>query len=184
MDASSDGGERFDDLLSGLAAELEARDAAEDDALAAELARAEVAEVTLLDRLRAAARVTIEVVDHGPVVGSVDDVGSDAVFLVADDGDWALPIWGISAVIGLTDASTPPGSALSRRGFAARMRGWQVDALPVRVLRVGAAPLTGTIARVGADHLDLAEHDPGEPARGGSRRAAIPFSAIGAVNRR
>lgn len=177
---------RFDALLPGIAAEMAARDAAGDDVLAADLALAEVAQVGLLDRIRAVESVVIEVIGHAAVGGRVLGVGRDVVLLRADDAEWAIPLWGMGAVVGLSASAVVPASARDRLGFSAILREWADAQAPVRLARVGAAPLTGTIDRVGRDHLDLAEHDPGEPRRPGSVRriAAVPLGAISGMSRR
>ncbi len=186
VDELNDDDARFDDLLPGIAAEMAARDAAGDDVLAAELALAEVAQVDLLDRLRAAGSVVVEVVGHGAVGGRVVEVGRDVVVLRADDAEWAIPLWGMGTLVGLTALATPPSSPRDRLGFAAVVREWAADGVPVRLARVGAAPLTGSIDRVGRDHLDLAEHDPGEPRRADAvrRLAAVPLAAVSGLSRR
>lgn len=186
VDQPSDDDARFDALLPGIAAEMEARDAAGDDVLAADLAMAEVAQVGLLDRVRAAESVAIEVIGHAAVGGTVVGVGRDVVVLRTDDAEWAIPLWGMGAVVGLTANVVAPAAARDRLPFCAVLREWSEDQSPVRLARAGAAPLTGTIVRVGRDHLDLAEHDPGEPRHPGSVRriATVPLAAISGASRR
>lgn len=186
MDEARTGDERSPDdvdaLLAGLADQAAALEAVYDDAAAEDLARAARAEIPLLDRLRAAASVTIEVIDHGTVAGMVLDVGRDVVVVNATDGTWAIHRTGIAAVIGASDAAAGPGGAAARLGLASIARAWARERGVVRVIRRGAVPLDGTIDRVGADHLDLAEHDPGTPRLGAQvrRSVAVPFDVISA----
>ncbi len=128
----------------------------------------------------------MEIVDGGQVAGLVAAVGRDVVVLAADDGDWAIPAWGISAVIELGAGAREATSPSERLGFASVLRAWARQRSVVRVLRVGSGPLDGTVDAVGADHLDLAEHDPGEPRRSEAvrRRVTVPLGAIAALRRR
>jgi hypothetical protein len=66
------------------------------------------------------------------------------------------------------------------------IRSWARDREVVRVFRAGGAPLDGTIDAVGADYVDIAEHDPGEPRRTDAVRrvATVPVSVVTAVRRR
>jgi len=184
------GDERSDDvvsaLLAGLEAQAQAMDAASDDAAAEDLARAERAQIPLLDRLRAADAIVIDVVDHGPVAGAVIDVGRDVAIIESADGTWAVPAWGMAAVIGAPSTALSAGEIGGRLGLASVARAWARERSVVRVLRRGAAPLDGTIDRVGADHLDLAEHDPGMPRTSEQvrRSVAVPLRSITALRRR
>lgn len=186
VDEPISGSARFDDLLAGILAEAEAADAASMDADIAEMERAARAESRLLDRVRGQRQASVELVGGGQVAGLIAAVGRDVVVMAADDGDWVIPAWGMAAVIdlrgGLREAATPS----ERLGFASVARAWARQRSVVRVLRVGAGPLDGTIDAVGADHLDLAEHDPGEPRRSEAvrRRVTVPLGAIAALRRR
>lgn len=177
---------RFDELLAGIAAEVEAADAAALDADFAEMERAARAEVHLLDRLRSQRFAAIEVAGGSLVRGLVAAVGRDVVVLAAEDGDWAIPAWGIAAVIDVDPGSREAMSPSERLGLASVARAWARQRSVVRLLRVDAGPLDGTIDAVGADHLDLAEHDPGEPRRPDAvrRHAVVPLAAIAAIRRR
>ena len=177
---------RFDDLLAGIVAEADAADAAALDADIAEVERAVRAESRLLDRLRAQRMASIEIVGGGQVSGLVAAVGRDVVVIAADDGDWAIPAWGMAAVIELSGGAREALSPSERLGLASVVRAWARQRSVVRVLRVGAGPLDGTIDAVGADHLDLAEHDPGEPRRAEAvrRQVSIPLGAVAALRRR
>lgn len=186
MEEAGSNDARFDALFSGLEAQARAAQAADDDIAAAEAERAAWSEVDLLDRLRATGSVVIEVADHGPVGGLVIEVGSDVIVIEADDGQWAIPRWGIVAAIGTGDTVESPSAVGSRLGFAALAREWSAQRSIVRVMRRGGAPLDGTIDRVASDHLDLAEHDPGVPRRPAEvrRSLALPFGVITAMRRR
>ena len=177
---------RFDDLLVGILAEAEAADAASMDADIAEVERATRAELRLLDRLRGQRQASIEIVGGGQVTGLIAAVGRDVVVMAANDGDWVIPAWGVAAVIELGFGAREAASPSERLGFASVARAWARQRSVVRVLRTGAGPLDGTIDAVGADHLDLAEHDPGEPRRPEAvrRRLTVPLGAIAALRRR
>jgi len=186
VDEPSSAAARFDDLLAGIAAEAEAADAAALDADIAEVERAVRAESRLLDRLRAQRMAHIEIAGGGQVRGLVAAVGRDVVVIAADDGDWAISAWGMAAVIELSGGAREAFSPSERLGLASVARAWARQRSVVRVLRVGAGPLDGTIDAVGADHLDLAEHDPGEPRRAEAvrRQVSIPLGAVAALRRR
>jgi len=186
VDEPSSAAARFDDLLAGIVAEADAADAAALDADIAEVERAVRAESRLLDRLRAQRMVSIEIVSGGQVSGLVAAVGRDVVVIAADDGDWAISAWGMAAVIEMSGGAREAFSPSERLGLASVARAWARQRSVVRVLRVGAGPLDGTIDAVGADHLDLAEHDPGEPRRAEAvrRQVSIPLGAVAALRRR
>ena len=186
VDEAISGAARFDNLLAGILAEAEAADAAALDADIAEVERAVRAESRLLDRLRAQRRVALDIVGMGTLVGDVAVVGRDVVVLAADDGDWAVPIWGIAAVIDPTPGVLVAQRPSERLGLTAIARSWARQRCSVRVVRLNAVPLDGTLDAVGADHLDLAEHDPGEPRRPESvrRLATIPLGNVAAIRRR
>ena len=186
VDEPSSAAARFDELLAGIVAEADAADAAALDADIAEVERAVRAESRLLDRLRAQRMASIEIVGGGQVRGLVAAVGRDVVVIAADDGDWAIPAWGMAAVIELSAGAREALSPRERLGLASVARAWARQRSVVRVLRVGAGPLDGTIDAVGADHLDLAEHDPGEPRRieAVRRQVSIPLGAVAALRRR
>lgn len=186
MDEPISASARFDDLLAGIIAETDAADAAARDADIAEVERAVRAESRLLDRLRAQRAVRIEIAGGAQVSGMVAAVGRDVVVLAADDGDWAIPVWGLVAVVDLPSSAREAAAPSERLGFASVARAWARQRSVVRVLRVGAGPLDGTIDAVGADHVDLAEHDPGEPRRPDAvrRHVSIPVGAVAALRRR
>lgn len=186
MDEPSSGSDRFDALLAGIEAEAEAADAAALDADIAEVERAARAESRLLDRLRAQRQVSLEVLGGGIVSGLVAMVGRDVVVLAADDGDWAVATWGIAAVVNPEPGAEMPRTVSERLGLASVARSWARQRAVVRVVRVAAAPLDGTIDAVGSDHLDLAEHDPGEPRHSDAvrRQVVIPLGAVSAIRRR
>ena len=186
VDEPISGSARFDDLLAGILAEAEAAEAASMDADIAEVERAARAESRLLDRLRGQRQASVEIAGGGQVTGLIAAVGRDVVVLAADDGDWVIPAWGVAAVIELGGGAREAASPSERLGFASVARAWARQRSVVRVLRMGAGPLDGTIDAVGADHLDLAEHDPGEPRRVEAvrRRVTVPLGAVAALRRR
>jgi hypothetical protein len=71
----------------------------------------------------------------------------------------------------------------SRLGLPYALRGVARDRAPVTMLLREGTSVTGTIDRVGADFVDLAEHAPGEPRRAAAIRGArtLPLAALAFV---
>ncbi|MEZ5117130.1 MAG: hypothetical protein R2737_12770 [Candidatus Nanopelagicales bacterium] len=183
--------DRFERLFEDLESRADAQQRAEDDALGDELARDAARRVTLVDRLRAVdGEVAAVVRGVGAVRGRITEVGADVLVLGATDGsEWAVPVAAVLWVDGLgaraVDADAA-GPVAARLGFAALVRRWSRDRLPVTVHLVEGGALTGTPDRAAADHLDLAEHELDEPRRPEAVRrvVAVPFGAIAALRRR
>jgi hypothetical protein len=172
MDASDT---RWSDLAADLDALADAHEAAESDAIVAELTRAEHATTGLADRFRAATgtAVVVDLPDGEPVRGIVREAADTWILL---DGAprspqrHLIPLGAVDGVSGLGPRSVPA----PRREVAitSRFRELQRDRRAVLVRTRGRIS-RGRIDRVGADHLDLQVLD-GE--RGGVR--VVPFAAL------
>ncbi len=186
----------FDDLEGQLAAEWEAERAA----LESEAERLRLARVDLRTRVAALAAnaegpVGIRLSDGSSLDARIAAVGAD--WIAAPDADgarrlWLVPLWslrGVQAAHGdLLRSARPPERAdplAERVSFALALR----DLARRRVgVALGMAStgsdaggtVTGTIDRVGADHLDLALHDAGAPRRAADVRAyrLLPLAAV------
>lgn len=175
-----------------LAAEAEAGLTAEEDAELEDRVRAGTAEVLVLDRLRACAWVTLRMAGGLSLAGQLSQVGADALLLqvppgqAAAAGEWIVAVTALTEVVGLGAAAAPPRGTGSRLGLPSWTRAWARERSIVRLHRLHDAAVEGTIDRVGADHLDLAVHDPGLPRREANvrRYACVPFSAISGMHRR
>lgn len=174
-------------------ADLEGQlDRARADELAAEVAdrtRAEAASIRLVDRLRGAVGHPVRVSLRGglSVSGELRRVGPDWL-LMAETGDREVVVVGsaLLAVTGLGLRSSTPGgegSVAGRLGLGHALRAVARDRAPVVLLLVDGARLTGTLDRVGADFVELAEHPGGEARRSGTVAGlrALPFDALAAV---
>jgi hypothetical protein len=179
----------FDDLEDQLASEWEAERAALDT----EAERLRLSRVTLADRLRgltAADPCAFEFADGTVVTGIVCAVGADwvGISLEATRGAVLAPFDGLRTI----GASQPDllrsarqDAVGSPRGLAERMtigfvlRDLARRRLPV-ALHTAGRTFTGTIDRAGADHLDLALHDPGTPRRSGEVRGyrIVPLASL------
>ncbi|HEX6447475.1 MAG TPA: hypothetical protein VF053_20435 [Streptosporangiales bacterium] len=180
---------RWERLFADLENELAAAAAAERDAEIAERTRTEVAKLRLVDRLRVAGgvEVTVALLGGGDWCGAVLDTGPDWVLLGRGHrGDALVSLDAVAAVTGLPPWSAVPGSegrVAERFRVGAVLRGIARDRAAVRVVLRDGGAHHGTVDRVGADFLELAEHDPGEPRRPGAVRRVrlVPFSALAAV---
>jgi hypothetical protein len=182
---------RWDALFADLEAAADAEQRLEYEAEVVEQARAEYAAVHLVDRLRAHAGrpLRCHLVDGQRLEGRVGEVGQQWLLLQTPGGYLAygevlVPVRALAGVDGLTRSVAPPNGELARRiGLGVVLRGLAVRRVPVRLMLSGGGVLTGTIDRVGADHLDLAEHAPDVPRRSvavvGVR--LVPFPAVMAV---
>jgi hypothetical protein len=187
---------RWEELFADLTAEFESLESAELAAEVSDRTRRELARIRLVDRLRAAqsgaVAVTLQALDGGRTVsGRLLDVGPDWMLVRHADApvEVLIPLSAVSTVIGLPSGADDPGSegyVQARLGLAHVLRGIARDRAPVSLATRGGGPmLTGTIDRVGADYLDLAEHAPDEPRRAGNVRVerTVPFTAILFVQR-
>lgn len=179
---------RWQALFDDLEAQLDAADAAELAGEVAERARAAYARTTAADRLAAAVggppvRLLLA---GGTAAGGVADAGEDWLLLHDEAGGESLvPLAAVLAVTGL-----PPRAALVERGAVTRrldlrwaLRGLARDRTGVRVVLRDGTALDGTLDRVGADHLELAEHPAGEARRTGAvgSRRLVPLAAVALV---
>jgi hypothetical protein len=177
---------RWDHLFADLEAQL---DAADRDELAAEVrdrTRRETARLRLADRLRAAVGCRLVVTTGGASVirGTLDQAGPDWLLLTEDSSSRALvPLAAVLSVDGLPAVSGEPGSegAVGARldlGYA--LRGLARDRAAVAITLRDGGTVTGTVDRVGADFVELAEHDAGEPRRRDSviRVRTLPTAGI------
>ncbi|MDY0909048.1 hypothetical protein [Microbacterium sp. CFBP9034] len=183
----------FDDLEDQLASEWEAERAALDT----EAERLRLSRVALQERLsqlvgpeHAAPEVSFEFADGMLLRATVTGVGADWVALLPAEGRTGAvvaPFWSISTIAMphhdlLRSARPAPARSVlaDRLTFGFVLRDLVRRRVGVAVHCTSARVLTGTIDRAGADHLDLAVHDPGAPRRADavSGHRIVPFAAI------
>ena len=181
---------RWSRLLADLESQLDALVSAETVAEVAERTRIETGSVRFLDRFRAAQNHPVEVrcVGAGTVRGAVAGTGSDWLLLAGDSGrEVLIPMSAVTAVAGLGRAVAPPDRTVvaARLGLRQALRGVARDRAPVRIGLVDGSESTGTLDRVGADFVDLAEHAPGELRRVAAvrRELTLPLCSIAVVRR-
>jgi hypothetical protein len=174
---------RWERLFADLEASLEAEERAEFEAEVADLARAERSALHLADRIRAQLGdpLGLRLVDGDAVHGLVAEVGADWVLLTVAATAALVPLAAVVGVEGLGRAAVPP--ARLRLGLPVALRALARDRCYVRISLLGGSDVGGTIDRVGADHLDLAQHPADEPRRAGAVRSVrtVPLAALVAV---
>jgi len=180
---------RWDALFSDLEAQLDAVQAEDLSGEVAERTRREVARLRVVDRLRAARgrEVVVRLLGAGALSGEVADVGADWVLLEERGGGGALVSLGaLVALTGVGVRSELPGSEGEvERRFDLRfaLRKLVRDRTVVAVTLVDGTEVTGTLDRVAADHLDLAQHPADEPRRAAAVRQVLllPVAAVALV---
>ncbi len=177
---------RWQQLFADLDAQFEAAETAAERADAASRARAEVGAVRLVDRLRGALRspVTLRCRGAGQLTGVLVDAGPDWLLLAGDRGDELLvAAAAVLEVAGLGRATAVPAgrsTVQSRLDLRRALRALARDRSSVVVVLEDGATLTGTVDRVGADFVELADHAAGEFRRPGVVRG-VRAVVIGAV---
>lgn len=187
---------RWDELFADLEGRLEHELDVERQELAAEEERLRLGRIGLRDRIMAMARA-------GAAVGLMLADGETLALRVESSGrDWIAGevtvgaarhavVVPVAAIVGVTPERDqlelglrpPPSEALpdlsSRLGLAFVLRDLCRRRAGIE-LRTCIGTVTGTIDRVARDHLDLAEHEPGEPRRDRvvRRIRLVPFDAI------
>src|SRR5690242_15230045 len=141
----------------------------------ADRGRAERAALTLADRLRGhvGAALAVRMLDGDRARARLVDVGADWL-LLDDGGSVVVPVAAVAGVEGLSRMAVTDGGALARRAtLGVVLRRLARDRAPVRVALLGGDALSGTIDRVGADHLDLALHAADEARRPATVRGVL-----------
>lgn len=189
---------RWDHFFEGLEGQLASEWEAERAALDTEAERLRLSRVDLRSRLSVlltpvddARPPALELVDGTVLTSSVAAVGADWMAVAppgsARAGATIVPLSAIVS-LGLTHGEVLRSArpAESRVGLAERMtlgfvlRDVARRRVPVSVSLASGRTLTGTIDRAGADHLDLAAHDPGAPRRASDVTGyrLVPFASI------
>ena len=167
---------RWDQLFADLEQRAESLEAAELEAEIADRVRAENAKISLADRLRGnvGKNLTLGLVDGSATAGILQRVAADFVLLNAVQTETLVPLHSIGWLDGLgAAAAVPAGVVESRLGLRSALRALARDRVAVTAVCLGAAPLTGTPGRVGADYVELAVHPPDESPRRGAVRMLL-----------
>lgn len=192
---------RWQNLFDDLEGQLESELGAEEVDLLAEEERLRLGRLTLRDRLRA----LHEGAAGEPVVLGLRGGERLSVVLAAIGRDWiagetqvgilrsvVVPIPAVAtlepggaqlgASLRAAPAAEPPTALSARLGLAFVLRDLCRRRTAIE-MRVDGERRHGTIDRVGRDHLDLAEHAPGEPRRGAAvaRIRVVAFAALDLV---
>lgn len=175
---------RWEALFDDMAAQLDQWESRELAGEAAERVRAERAKVQLVQRLLAHRGEVILTVAGAAVQGLVEDAAPQWLLLSAGAREVLIPVAAIDGVTGLTRQAAPEaGVVLRRLGLGHAVRAVARDRSEVQVSQVSGGVLTGTIDRVGADHFDLACHQPGQWRRVGNVNSivTVPFTQVAQI---
>lgn len=183
---------RWQQLFGDLQAQFEHEETAAERAEAGSRARAEIGGLALGDRLRGSvgAQLSVTVRGAGQLGGALHEVGPDWLLLSDGPGTDALVATAaVRAVSGLgrrTGAPEPPGSVRGRLDLRWALRGLARDRAAVQVVLDDGSVLSGTLDRVGADYVELAEHAVDAPRRLEAVQGvrAVVLSAIAVVRTR
>jgi hypothetical protein len=162
---------RWQQLFADLQAQFEAEESAVERAESASRARAEVGAVGIADRLRGAVGLplTLGCGHAGTVAGVLVDLGPDWLLVEADGARACLvALSAVRSVAGLgrrTAAAEPLGTVRGRLDLRRALRGLARDRSAVQVVLDDGSVLSGTLDRVGADYVELAEHPTDLPRR-------------------
>ena len=173
----------FDDLEAQVDAALDA----ELEGEVAERSRREAALVRLRDRLLAAvgATVGVHLPGAGQVQGVLADCGVDWLLLEQGGGEVLVPLPAVLGVtgVGATAAAQDDSSVGASLDLRWALRGLARSRAAVRLVLLDGTVVSGTLDRVGADHVDLAEHGRDEPRRASAVRQVrlVPIAALVAV---
>ncbi|MCW2683951.1 MAG: uncharacterized protein JWP33_1864 [Blastococcus sp.] len=180
---------RWQQLFADLQAQFEEEEAAVDRGELASRARAEIGAIHLAERLRGAlgVRVVLGCGTAGQVAGVLVDVGVDWLLTEDERGRQDLiAVKAVRTVAGLgrrTAAAEPAGAVAQRLDLRRALRALARDRSAVQVVLDDGGVLGGTVDRVGADYVELAEHPADAPRRAEAVRSvrAVVIDAIAVV---
>lgn len=182
---------RWDELFGDLDAQAEALSTAERAGEIEDRTRFETGQLRLVDRLLPAVGATLQLRCAGglSVTGRLERAHPEWLLVAEDAGREALvAVVAVMTIGGLGRWSNAPGSQSAvdaRLGLRQALRAIARDRSAVRIHLLDGAVLDGTLDRVGADFVELAEHPVGEPRRRGETTAmlAVAAASIAAVRR-
>jgi hypothetical protein len=160
---------RWQRLFDDLEARFEAEERAAAEVDVADLVRAERSQIPLLDRLRAHLGESL-LCSFGPEVamlsGDLVDLGADWILMDSGSTQTLVPLGALQYVSGLSAAVVSDPRIVARKlALNSVLRGLARDRALLGIrLRAGDL-LTGTLDRVGADHMDVAVHPDDVPRR-------------------
>lgn len=185
---------RWDSFFQDLEDQLSAEWDAERAALDSEAERLRIARLPLRDRLRALSGpddpLAVELADGTRHELTIAAVGADWVAArsrLSSGGMMLVPLAAISAVgvgepalLRSARAAAAPDRMADRITFGFALRDLARRRVPVTLGVIGGRAVTGTLDRVGADHLDLALHALDEPRRPGEVAGfrMVPTTAV------
>lgn len=183
---------RWESLFADLETQAAALDVAERAVEVDERTRMEVGRVRLLDRLRPAvgAVLRLRCIGDERVIGPLARVGPDWLLILDEAGGEAVIVTAaVLSISGLGRLSAVPESETvveSRLGLRHALRGIARDRSPVRISVLDGTTIDGTIDRLGADFVEIAQHPTGELRRRDQVRdvALVPLAALAVVRRR
>jgi hypothetical protein len=183
---------RWEALFADLETQAAALDIAERAVEVEERTRIEVGRIRLLDRLRPAVGTAIRLscTGDGGVTGRLARVGPDWLLVLDESGYEAMVVTAaVLSVSGAGRLSAVPDSESvveSRLDLRHVLRGIARDRSAVRISVLDGTTIDGTIDRLGADFVEIAQHPAGEPRRRDQVRevALVPLSALAVVRRR
>lgn len=180
---------RWDLLFADQDAQLERAERLELEAEVADRSRREVGRLQLVDRLRPLVGAVLRVDCPGglEIEGVLREVGPDWA-LLEEPGRRAVVV-GLAHVLGVVGAGRAsevqagPARVADRWDLRHVLRGLVRDRAPVRVVLRDGRVVSGTLDRVGQDHVDLAEHDLDRPRRAAAVRQVrlVPLAAVAVV---
>lgn len=177
---------RWERLFNEVEAGIDESERAELAAEIADRTRGEIRRIRLADRLRAAVGHEIGLVLPADATrnGVLKEVGPDWLLIAEQPGSEALvPLAAVSVVRGLSAYSAHPGSegrVAASLGLGFALRRLAQDRAPLAVTLADGGVLVGTLDRVGADFVELAEHGLDERRRASAVRrvSTVPLTAL------
>jgi hypothetical protein len=182
---------RWQELFADLEAQARSLEHGDDQGELPDRIRGEIAQVTLMNRLRAqvSRQLSVSVQGVGDIAGSLQRTGADWILLSQAEEEIIVPLGAVLAVRNLPPDAVSPNSVGTVAGalrLTAVLRAAARDRGAVIITRRDGLSLAGTPDRVGADFVDLALHDVAEaPRREQVRsRTTLSLAAIACIRRR
>jgi hypothetical protein len=181
---------RWDALFADLEAVAAAEGEAERRSEVADRMRSEFGRLRLIDRLRPAlhtpAVLRVGLNGHPAVGGSLQGLGVDWLLLgQAAGAEWLIALAAVQTIQGLGASSAEPGwegLVGARLDLRVALRRVVRDRSGVTVGLISGDTVSGRLARVGLDHVELSVAQGVD--RGSGANWTIPLSAVAFVQRR